>query len=85
MDLTFPGSPGRVGARSVNVSETGMLVRSDVHRLPGTTVRFDVQPRYGGMGEVVWTREMEDGASLMGLSLRRSRQALVDLLDTHLR
>lgn len=83
MDLTFSGSTRPVPGWSVNVSETGMLVRADVIHPPGTAVRFDVPPRYGGRGEVAWTRPAEDGSALMGLSLRRSRHALVDLLDDH--
>lgn len=83
MDLTFPGSVQAVTARSVNVSETGMLVRSRVEHPPGTGVRFDVPPRYGGRGEVAWTGEAEDGTVLLGLSLGRSRQALMELMEDH--
>lgn len=85
VELHFSGSTGVVGSRSVNVSETGMLVRSDVYQPPGTDVRFDIPPRYGGLGQVAWVRPAEDGSVLLGLALGRSRQVLVELLDNHLR
>lgn len=81
VELTFNNSARVVDARSVNISETGMLVRTEVDHPPGTGVRFDVVRRFGGRGEVVWSRETEEGAVLMGLALSRSRYALVELLE----
>lgn len=83
VELRFDGSARIVDARSVNVSQTGMLVRTQVDHAPGTGFRFDVHRRYGGRGEVAWSRDAEEGEVLMGLSLLRSRDTLLDLLDDH--
>jgi hypothetical protein len=42
---------------SLNISESGMLVRSDEERPRGTTLRFEFAP-FGGTAMVIWTRHV---------------------------
>ena len=42
---------------SLNMSESGMLVRSEEERPRGTTLRFEFAP-FGGTAQVIWTRHV---------------------------
>ena len=42
---------------SLNMSESGMLVRSEEERARGTTLRFEFAP-FGGTAQVIWTRHV---------------------------
>ena len=42
---------------SLNMSETGMLIRSEQERARGTTLRFEFAP-FGGTAQVIWTRQV---------------------------
>ena len=71
--------------RSVNISETGMLVLSGRARPRGTVVRFQVGPRFKGKGEVIWSQESDEGGTLLGLKFhplkRGARKILLGLLQ----
>ena len=85
VELTSGGNGTVSVGRSVNMSETGMLVFSEQSRLRGTVIRFEVGPRFKGSGDVIWTREAEEGGAFLGLKfhpLRRdARKVLLGLLQ----
>ena len=84
--LVFGGSKQAYRGRSLNMSETGMLVLSEAHWPRGTLVQFRFA-RFKGDGEVVWTREAEKNASVCRLGIkfrplnRDARAGLSGLLD----
>lgn len=83
MELMFEGSMRAVGGRSVNISETGILVYSAEAGASGSMVRLDF-PQHGeqGLGEIAWTRDADDGGALSGISLKRQdRDVLFRLLE----
>ncbi len=74
--ITFIGESGRTGAGDIlNVSRSGLLLRSDGHLTRGRTLalnppseeRVDAYPPL--MAKVVWTRREVDGSVLGGLTL----------------
>ena len=82
--LTF-GDNGAVSVgHSVHISETGVLVLSEEARPRGAAVRFEFGPRFKGQGEVIWTREAEEGGTFLGMRFhpleRRAREVLKGLL-----
>lgn len=84
VDLIFDDSGEVIAASSVNVSDTGMLVRSERPRAPGSPIRFQFEPWLTGMGDVIWTREEDDGTTLLGISLKRHRRdVLFRLLEDY--
>jgi hypothetical protein len=70
---------------SVNISETGMLFRSEEPRPKGSIVRFEFRPRFSGYGEVVWSKVDEDGKTILGIRFKKlsrgGSNVLVKLLD----
>lgn len=71
-------------ARSVNVSETGMLVHADDEWPPGAELSFEFGPDLQGQAEVIWTRRAESTGTLVGMKFRSlqqgARNALAKLL-----
>ena len=67
VELSFGDSEEVFVGNSVNISETGMLVLSDEVRPLGTLVSFEFGPRFKGQSEVIWSREAEDGRTLLGM------------------
>jgi len=68
---------------SVNLSETGMLVRTSTLCPRGTRVGFQLAD-VTGKGEVIWTRQTEEGEAFVGLRFlslgRRDRKSLTRIL-----
>ena len=85
VELRFDDSGAVFVERSVNISETGMLVLTEEARPRGTLVHFEFGPKFKGTSEVIWARKAEDGGTLLGMkfhSLERSaRKVLVGLLE----
>lgn len=82
VDLVFGDSTEAVPGRVVNVSGMGLLVRAQDARPAGTQVRFELDGQLGGgLGEIVWTREVGSDGFLIGISLRREdREVLIRAL-----
>ena len=84
VELGFGDSAGVVVGRSVNISETGMVVLSEEARERGTLVWFEFGPRFKGQSEIIWTREADEGGTLLGMRFypldRPAREVLKGLL-----
>ena len=84
VELSFGDSVGVFVGRSVNISETGMLILSDEARERGTLVWFEFGPRFRGLSEIIWTQEAEGGGTLLGMRFhpldRAARKVLEGLL-----
>ena len=65
--LTFEGSGVTVRAVAENISETGVLVRSPIMEPLGTVVGL-VFREFKAKGEIIWTREIDEGA-LLGMRI----------------
>ena len=77
---------------SLNMSESGMLVRADQERARGTTLRFEFAP-FGGTAQVIWTRNVTadprardaEGGILLGMKFlamkRQDRKTLHRILQ----
>ena len=59
--LTFEGSGVTVRAVAENISETGVLVRSPIMEPLGTVVGLEFR-EFKAKGEIIWTREIDEGA-----------------------
>ena len=85
VELRFDDSGDVFMGRSVNISETGMHVLSEKARPRGALVRFEFGAQFRGVGEVIWTREAEEGGTLLGMKFhplkRRARRVLAGLLQ----
>ena len=72
---------------SVNMSETGMLVRAEGSSDRGAVIDFRFHS-FGGTCEVIWTREDEDGRTLLGVRFqsmgRQDRRTLSRILSSPL-
>ena len=84
VELGFGDSAGVVVGRSVNISETGMLVLTEEVRPRGALGWFEFGPRFRGLSEVIWTRGAEGGGTLLGMRFhpldRSARKVLEGLL-----
>lgn len=72
---------------SVNISESGMLVRSEEERPRGTVLSFSFAP-FGGTAQVIWIRPLaseEEPGTLLGMKFvsmkRHDRKTLVRMLN----
>lgn len=85
VELIFEDSRFTFFAISVNISETGVLLLSEEPRPSGSLIRFEFFPQLNGKGEIIWTREAEEGGTLLGMKfypLRHSaRNVLMGLLE----
>ena len=83
VELRFEDSEDVVAGRSVNISETGMLVVSPVPSPRGTLVRFEFT-HFAGKGAVVWTGDADQG-TYWGIRFHpltpKARRVLLELLD----
>lgn len=81
--LLLEGVPSSIPAISVNLSETGILLRVGRMVPRGTRVELKSQ-EFQARGEVIWTAKADQGGHLIGvkfLSLRRrDRRALEKIL-----
>lgn len=64
--LTLNGSPLPTRGISVNLSETGVLVRAARRAERGTLVQLDF-PEFKAKGEVIWTRDAGEEGTLLGM------------------
>jgi len=64
--LTVDGASASTPAISVNLSESGILVRAARQAPRGTVVQLDFK-NFKAEGEVIWAREFEDQGILLGL------------------
>jgi c-di-GMP-binding flagellar brake protein YcgR len=90
VELTEGREEARFQGVSVNISESGMLVRAEQERPRGTTLSFSFAP-FGGTAQVIWIRqlveEQEEGAAgtLLGMKFvsmkRHDRKTLVRMLN----
>ena len=85
VELRFDDSARVFSGRTVNISETGILVLSDEARPRGTLVHFEFGPGVSGLAEIIWRRAAEAGGTFLGIrfqSLQRgARQILRGLLQ----
>ena len=85
VEIEFEDSEDVFVGLSVNISETGMLFKTDDPRPKGAMIRFEFRPRFSGVGEVVWSKEDEDGGTVLGIKFRSlsrgGQDILVRLLD----
>lgn len=81
--VQLDGVPSSTPAISVNLSETGVLLRVGRRVSRGTQVQLGFQD-FEAKGEVIWTAKGDDGGHLVGvkfLSLRRrDRKSLERIL-----
>ncbi len=64
--LTFEESPLPALAISVNLSETGVLVRSGRQAPRGSLVQLEFT-EFKAKGELIWTRKTDDAGVLLGM------------------
>ena len=65
--LTFEGSGATVRGVAENISDTGVLVHSPIIEPLGTVVRLEFK-EFNAKGEIIWTRETDEGA-LLGMRI----------------
>jgi hypothetical protein len=77
VQMTFDGASPSIQGVSVNLSTTGMLVRSHLPKPRGTPLSFDF-PLFEGRGQVVWSAESVDGDALLGMKFLLIGQQIDD-------
>lgn len=81
------GNPdqGSTGGHSVNISETGMLVCTSIEPEVGSVLDFAFGEELKGRCEVIWSRNTEEGETLIGVRFqslsRRARKILGVLVE----
>jgi hypothetical protein len=72
---------------SINISESGMLVRAEEARPKGTRLSFSFAP-FGGIAQVIWIRSLAEGEesrTLLGMKFvsmkRHDRKTLFRMLN----
>lgn len=87
VELTEEQADSSFRAISVNISESGMLVRSAHQKERGTVLRFAFAP-FGGTAQVIWTHMHQGNGGtqmLLGMKFlamkRRDRKVLVRMLN----
>jgi len=72
VEMGEPGNGAPFRGVSLNMSESGMLVRAEEERPRGTTLRFEFAP-FGGTAMVIWTGQVprsgrgEESSVLLGM------------------
>jgi hypothetical protein len=90
VEMGDPGTDKPFRGVSLNISESGMLVRSEEERARGTTLRFEFAP-FGGTAQVIWTRHVSGetrgtvAGALLGMKFlsmtRQDRKTLLRILQ----
>lgn len=90
VELTEGREERRFRGVSVNISESGMLVRAEEERPKGTRLSFSFAP-FGGTAQVIWIRPLTEEAveeasgTLLGMRFvsmkRHDRKTLVRILN----
>ena len=82
--LTFDGPPLPTPAVSVNLSETGVLVRSGRQAPRGAPVQLEFK-EFKAKGELIWTGKTDDAGVLLGIKFvsigRRDLGVVRSLVD----
>lgn len=90
VEMGEPSNGASFRGVSLNMSESGMLVRTEEERPRGTTLRFEFAP-FGGTAMVIWTRHVPgngrgtEARVLLGLKFlamnRQDRKTLARILQ----
>ncbi len=82
--MTLEGSPLPTPVVSINLSETGILVRAGRQVVRGTPVQLEFK-EFKSKGEVIWTRQSEEVGNLLGIRFvslaRRDRKFVKGLVE----
>ncbi len=66
IDLIVEDSAARLPSVSLNISETGILVRAGRGLPRGSVVKLEAK-EFKAKAEIIWTREMEEPGTLLGM------------------